>query len=58
MIGRALILLLIASLSGSVLARGNGRKPCDRHAGGVVGCKAGKFICANGTVSGSKLVCK
>lgn len=58
MFSRVMILLIIASISGSALARGNGRKPCDRLAGGVVGCKDGKFMCANGTVSRSKLLCK
>lgn len=38
-------------------AQANGRKPCDRGAGGVSHCEGGKFICNNGTVSRSKQVC-
>lgn len=38
-------------------ARGNGREPCDRGAGGVSHCENGRFICNNGTVSRSKRVC-
>lgn len=36
---------------------GNSRAPCDRGAGGVSHCKDEKFVCRNGTVSRSKLLC-
>lgn len=38
-------------------AQANGRYPCDRGAGGVSHCSGKKFVCNNGTVSGSTRVC-
>lgn len=50
-------LAAFAALVLSLPAQANGRQPCDRGAGGVSHCANGKFICNNGTVSGSKKVC-
>lgn len=53
----AAALAAFAALALSLPAQANGRQPCDRGAGGVSHCANGKFICNNGTVSGSKKVC-
>lgn len=53
----AIALAAFAALALSLPAQANGRQPCDRGAGGVSHCANGKFICNNGTVSGSKKVC-
>ncbi len=52
----AIVLTLALSVADAA-ARGNGREPCDRGAGGVSHCENGRFICNNGTVSRSKRVC-
>lgn len=55
---RALLLAVLLSVAGTAYARGgNNRAPCDRGAGGVVGCKGDKFVCANGSISRSTKVC-
>lgn len=50
-------LLCAATWAVSADAKDNGRRPCDRGAGGVSHCLGDKFICNNGKVSGSKQTC-
>ena len=55
---RLLLIAVLLSVAGSTAARGgNNRAPCDRGAGGIVGCRGDKFVCANGTISRSTKVC-
>lgn len=50
-------LALAAFAFSATATAGNGRHPCDRGAGGVSHCSGEKFICANGTTSGTKKIC-
>jgi hypothetical protein len=50
-------LLFAATWVADADAKDNGRRPCDRGAGGVSHCLGDKFICNNGKVSGSKQTC-
>lgn len=57
-IGALLItVILMGGLIHDAVARGNGRQPCDRGAGGISHCSGDKFICNDGRVSGSKKIC-
>lgn len=48
---------LLTCIAVDANARGGGRQPCDRGAGGISHCKDGKFVCNNGAVSRSKKTC-
>lgn len=52
-------LALIASIFGLIsLNTAHARNyPCSGKKGGVSHCQAGKFICKDGSVSGSKKIC-
>lgn len=41
----AAALLVAGAVAVSANARGNGRQPCDRGAGGVSHCQGDKFVC-------------
>lgn len=34
-----------------------GRKPCSGKKGGISHCSGGKFVCNDGSISGSKKIC-
>lgn len=55
------IFMLIGAFSmviESAEASGRGRQPCSGKKGGVSHCtKDGKFVCNDGTISGSKRIC-
>jgi hypothetical protein len=53
----AAALLVAGVVAVSANARGNGRQPCDRGAGGVSHCQGDKFVCKDGRISGSKQKC-
>ena len=51
-------LIICLSLSFVSVAEARGNKPCSGKKGGIKHCTAdGKFMCQNGTISGSKKKC-
>lgn len=49
--------LVLALGFASFADAGRGRQPCSGSKGGVKHCQAGKFVCNDGSISGSKKIC-
>lgn len=43
--------------TGSIIGKGNMPYRCSGSKGGVKHCQAGKFVCNDGSISGSKKIC-
>lgn len=46
----------LTMLADSALAE-RGRQPCSGKKGGISHCSGGKFVCNDGSISGSKKIC-
>jgi len=57
--GGAITCIVVASFALLVMAAGShaANSPCSGKKGGVSHCAAGKFVCNDGSISGSKKVC-
>lgn len=54
-----ILLVFIVSMGISTIAEaGKGRQPCSGKKGGVSHCQGAKFVCNDGSISGSKKICK
>jgi len=51
-----LIILLTLSFV-SITEAGRGRQPCSGSKGGISHCDGSKFVCKDGSISGSKKIC-
>ncbi len=51
-----LITLLVLN-SISITEAGRGRQPCSGSKGGISHCDGSKFVCKDGSISGSKKIC-
>lgn len=49
------ILLVLGSIN--ITEAGRGRQPCSGGKGGVSHCDGSKFVCKDGSISGSKKIC-
>ena len=50
---------LMVGLSSISAEAGRGKRPCSGSKGGIKACTTdGKFICNDGTISGSKKICR
>ena len=49
------ILLVLGSIS--ITEAGKGRQPCSGSKGGISHCDGSKFVCKDGSISGSKKIC-
>lgn len=52
----AISFVILSLIGGQAHARG-GSEPCSRGKGGISHCENGKFICKDGSVSGSTRTC-
>lgn len=50
-----MILLVLGFIS--IAEAGRGRQPCSGSKGGISHCDGSKFVCKDGSISGSKKVC-
>jgi len=50
-----IILLVFGSIS--IAEAGRGRQPCSGSKGGISHCDGSKFVCKDGSISGSKKIC-
>ena len=51
----ALSLFMLVSLSTDAMARGN--RICSGSKGGISHCQGGKYVCNDGSISGTKQIC-
>ncbi len=50
-----IILLTLSSIN--ITEAGRGRQPCSGSKGGISHCDGSKFVCKDGSISGSKKIC-
>ncbi len=51
------LIILLALSSISITEAGKGRQPCSGSKGGISHCDGSKFVCKDGSISGSKKIC-
>ncbi|UTO20605.1 hypothetical protein NGC85_05855 [Acinetobacter sp. Z1] len=49
------LFLIVGSIS--IAEAGKGRQPCSGKKGGISHCEGKKFVCNDGSISGSKKIC-
>lgn len=49
------LILIVGSIS--IAEAGKGRQPCSGKKGGISHCEGKKFVCNDGSISGSKKIC-
>lgn len=55
---KVLILSLLAMSVSTITEAGRGKQPCSGKKGGISHCQGSKFVCNDGSISGSKKVCR
>ncbi|CAB1221286.1 hypothetical protein [Acinetobacter bouvetii] len=55
---KILYLSLLALCISTSVEAGKGRQPCSGKKGGISHCQGTKFICHDGSMSGSKKTCR
>lgn len=51
------LIILLTLSSVSITEAGRGRQPCSGSKGGISHCDGSKFVCKDGSISGSKKIC-
>lgn len=51
------LIILLTLSSVSITEAGRGSQPCSGSKGGVSHCDGSKFVCKDGSISGSKKIC-
>lgn len=54
---KIILSLLLIWNSISITEAGKGRQPCSGKKGGINHCEGKKFVCNDGSISGSKKIC-
>jgi len=55
---KVLFLSLLTLCVNTSVEAGKGRQPCSGKKGGISHCQRAKFICHDGSMSGSKRICR